>query len=169
MALHLHTIKPTPGSTKDRKRVGRGGKRGTYSGRGLKGQRARSGGKAGTLRRGLKQLVERTHKLSGFKSIHPKPYIVSLDALERRFEDGDKVNPSTLLKKGLIQNTERKVKILSNGDLKKKLVVENCLASESAKKIIEKAGGSIVDSVVEKSNEKAQTEEKKPASKEGEK
>lgn len=158
MSLYLHTIKPASGSKKKRKTIGRGGKRGTYSGRGLKGQRSRSGGKSHTLRRGLRQLVERTHKLPGFKSIYPKPAVVSLRDLSRHFEDGDTVNPASLVQKNLIQNSAQGVKILANGHINVKINVENCLSSAGAKQAIEAVGGTVKGVEVEK--------EKKEASKE---
>lgn len=145
MSLYLHTLKPTLGSRKKRKRVGRGGKRGTYSGRGLKGQRARSGGKRGLKRLGMRQLVERTHKLRGFKSPYKKPAIISLDKLNQHFKDNDKVTPQILFKKKLVGTIKNGVKILSNGQIKVKINVEGCQLSQGAKTAIEKAGGKILN------------------------
>ena len=142
MSLYLHNLKPSPGSKKKRKRVGRGGKRGTYSGRGLKGQRSRSGGKGGLKRLGMRQLVERTHKLKGFKSIHPKPQIVSLKDLGQ-FNDQAKITPQILVKKKLIKSAKNGVKILSNGEIKVKLNIAGCSFSQSAADKIKKAGGQI--------------------------
>ena len=144
MVLSLHTLQPSPGSRKKRKKVGRGGKRGTYAGRGLKGQRARSGGKGGLQRKGMRQLIERTHKLKGFKSIHPKPAIVSLGLIDKRFKDNDKVNPHSLLKKKLVDNIQAGVKILSNGEINAKIKVSGCFLSKAAQAKIAKAGGEVV-------------------------
>jgi large subunit ribosomal protein L15 len=144
MSLYLHTIKPSPGSKRKIKRVGRGGKRGTYSGRGLKGQRARSGGKRGLKRLGMRQLIERTHKLKGFKSIYKKPVIVPLSKLNKNFKENDKVTPQILLKKKLVDNISQGVKILSNGQIKVKITLEGCSVSQSAKAAIEKAGGKVI-------------------------
>ncbi|MFH1890406.1 MAG: 50S ribosomal protein L15 [Candidatus Kuenenbacteria bacterium] len=143
MTLYLHTIKPTPGLRKKKQRVGRGGKRGTYSGRGLKGQKARSGGKSGLKRRGMRQLMESSHKLRGFKSIHKKPEIVNLESLNDKFKDGDKITPIILRKKGLVDRINNGVKILGKGEIKVKLEISQCLASKSAKEKIEKAGGKV--------------------------
>ncbi len=143
MTLLLHNLKPYKSSKKTRKRVGRGGKRGSYSGRGIKGQKSRSGG-SGFKRRGVRQLVERTHKLKGFKSIHPKPAIVSLGALNKSFKDGDKVTPQRLFKHHLIESHKAGVKILSNGEIKIKIIVAGCSLSQKAKVSIEKAGGKII-------------------------
>lgn len=143
MALALHTLKLDRSSKKKAKRVGRGGKRGTYSGRGLKGQRSRSGGKSGLKRLGMRQLIERTHKLKGFKSIHSKPAIVSLGVLNKYFKDGDQVTPQILFKQKLIDSTKHGVKILANGEIKIKLNVGGCLLSQTAKIAIEKVGGKV--------------------------
>ncbi|OGG87643.1 50S ribosomal protein L15 [Candidatus Kuenenbacteria bacterium RIFCSPHIGHO2_02_FULL_39_13] len=144
MALNLSNLKPSPHSVKKHQRVGRGGKRGTYSGRGLKGQRARSGGGSGLKRLGMRQLMERTHKLKGFKSIHPKPVIISLDTLNKNFQDGARVDPRILLKKKLVAKISNGVKILSNGKIQVKLTVANCRLSKTAQAAIEQAGGKII-------------------------
>ncbi len=141
MALSLHNLKPNSRAKRKAQRVGRGGKRGTYSGRGLKGQRARSGGRGGLKRLGMRQLIERSHKLKGFKSIHSKPVVVSLADLDKAFKSGDKVTPQVLLKKKLITSVKPAVKILANGQLKIKLNVSGCLASRTARQAIEGAGG----------------------------
>lgn len=129
------------------KRIGRGGKRGTYSGRGMKGQKARSGSSVDPLfEGGRSSLVERLKKVRGFKSIHPKKSVFNLATLEKRFENGETVSAETLVGKGLIKESVVKngIKILGNGDLTKKLVVgKGILVSESAQAAIEKAGGSI--------------------------
>ena len=142
MALNLHSLKPNSESRKKKKRVGRGGKRGTYSGRGLKGQKARSG-VSGLKRKGMRQLIERTHKLKGFKSIHAKPAIISLNALNR-FKDGDKITPKILLDKKLVDNIKSGVKILSNGRIKVGITISGCSLSKTAKTAIEKAGGKVL-------------------------
>ena len=143
MALSLHTLTPNASTKKSRKRIGRGGKRGTYSGRGLKGQKARSGS-SGLKRKGMRQLVERTHKLRGFKSIHPKPATVSLGVLNKVFKDGDKVTPQSIFKHHLVESTRAGIKILSNGEIKIKITVSGCSLSQTAKTAIEKAGGKVL-------------------------
>ncbi len=129
MPIKLHNLKSNSSSTK--KRIGRGGKRGTYSGRGLKGQRSRSGGKRGLKRLGLKPLMTQTHKLRGFKSPHAKPETVNLKDLQKFFKDGEIVSPGTLLKRGLIKTRRNGVKILGMGKLTHKLTVVGCSVSES--------------------------------------
>lgn len=143
MPLSLHTIKPAVGSKKKKKRVGRGGKRGTYSGKGLKGQKARSG-TSGFKRRGMRPLIEATPKLRGFKSKKPKPAILNLKDLNI-FKDGEKVTPQILRKKGLVDNIKNGVKILGKGEIRVKIEVSNCQISASAKEGIEKLGGKIME------------------------
>lgn len=143
--MQIHELKVS--AKKSRKRVGRGGKRGTYSGRGMKGQKARSGGNVDPLFEGGKtSLIERLKKLRGFKSIHPKKTVLNLIDLENNFSDGDEISVSTLLKKGLLRKRKIKngVKILGNGELTKKLIIKDeILVSKSAKEAIEKVGGKI--------------------------
>ena len=129
MPIELHNLKPH--SSDSKKRIGRGGKRGTYSGRGLKGQRARSGGRSGLKRLGLKPLMTQAHKLRGFKSPHAKPETVNLKDLQKFFKDGETVAPGILLKKGLIKTTKNGVKILGVGKLTHKLTVTGCAVSKS--------------------------------------
>lgn len=145
MALTLHTIKPFSGSKKKVKRVGRGlGSTGTYSGRGQKGQRARSGGRGGLKLLGMRRIIMSTPKLRGFKSPYSKMVVVNLKDLEKKFNEGERVTPKTLLEKGLIGKMRVSVKILGNGEIKKKLTIENCSVSGSAREKIEKAGGKII-------------------------
>jgi len=143
MVLSLHTLSPGASVKKNRKRVGRGGKRGTYSGRGLKGQKSRSGS-SGLKRKGMRQLVERTHKLRGFTSIHARPAIVSLGALNKTFKDGDKLTPQLILKHGLVETIKAGVKILASGEIKIKIIVSGCSLSQAAQTAIEKVGGQVL-------------------------
>lgn len=160
MTLSLHTIHPTKGSTKTRKKIGRGGKRGTYSGKGLKGQKARSG-VSGLKRLGMRQLIEQTHKVRGFKSRNVKPEILNLDILNETFKDNDKISPKILKEKGLVDKIERGVKILGNNEIKVKLQIEDCTVSKTAKAKIEKAGGSIKEEKKEKEEKAPKQEDKK--------
>lgn len=145
MALSLHTLKPTKGSRRGKKRVGRGlGSKGSYSGRGVKGQRARSGGRSGLKLKGLRPLMLSTPKQRGFHSIKPKAMVVNIGDLAKVFVSGAKVNPKAILKKGLVSDITDGVKILGKGDIGIALTLEGCLVSASAKAKIEKAGGTIV-------------------------
>ena len=128
--------------------VGRGGTRGKTSGRGTKGQLARSGRK---LRPELRDIIKKLPKLRGrgknsFLSIQTKPVTINLADIENVYSNGEKVSPSTLSKKGVIKTYKGKnqsVKILGTGELTKKITVSNCEVSASAKAAIEKAGGSV--------------------------
>jgi large subunit ribosomal protein L15 len=143
--MQLHQIKPK-NTSRAKKRVGRGGKRGTYSGRGMKGQKSRSGAGKEPIIRGV---VKRYPKLRGYR-INPKKQDLSrvnLTILEAKFKDEEFVSPESLLKKGIICKTKRKkieVKILAKGDLTKKLTIKRCQVSGQAKLKIEKAGGKIL-------------------------
>lgn len=145
MATGAHTIQPNKASTATKKRVGRGNGsgKGTYSGRGLKGQRARSGGKGGTKRRGFKPHLQKMPKLRGFNSPHAKKETVTLATLDRITSKGDVVTPQFLKKKNVIADPSVGVKIVARGELKTAVTVKDCLASKGAVEQIEKAGGSI--------------------------
>ncbi len=144
MALNLSNLKPAPGSKRRAKTIGRGGKRGSYSGRGMKGQKARSGGKSGLKRLGLRQLMERTHKLRGFQSLVKKPAIVSLSIINKNFQNDDTVSPASLAAKKIIPSAQNRVKVLSDGQLNIKIKLADCLASAAAAEKIKKAGGEIL-------------------------
>lgn len=141
--MQLHDLKSNTGS-KSRKRVGRGGKKGTYSGRGVKGQKSRAGRKMEPMIRGI---FKRFPKLRGSTSeLMPKVllHIVNLADLQEKFPQGGEITPKILIESQLIGTIKGKmpmVKILSKGEIKAKFQVSGCLISESAKKAIEKAGG----------------------------
>lgn len=142
--MQLHELKPKT-KNKPRKRIARGGKRGTTSGRGTKGQKSRTGHK---IRPALREFLKKIPKQRGVKNvvISQKPQAVNIEKLEIHFKDGDKVNPQVLLEKKLVKPTKGQlpeVKLLGDGNITKKLLVENCQISETAKEKIEKAGGSI--------------------------
>jgi len=140
MQIHQLKIK----TQKKKRRIGRGGKKGTYSGRGMKGQKSRSGANVNPIFEGGRStLIEHLPKIRGFKSHRPKNQVVDLAHLEKHFADGDIVNPQFLLAKKLIDNIKTPIKILGDGELSKKITVEKCLVSKVAKEKIEKAGGSL--------------------------
>jgi len=146
MSLSLSTIKPAKNSKKKRKRVGRGNAsgHGTYSTKGLKGQKSRSG--VSNLKRlGMKMTLMRTPKKRGFKSLKPKNQVINLSLINKHFKDGDTVNPKLLLRKELVDTIMVPIKILGVGDLKiSNLKFENVLFSNSAKKQVEKTKGKII-------------------------
>ncbi|MFW6282833.1 MAG: 50S ribosomal protein L15 [Minisyncoccales bacterium] len=142
--MQIHELNPKHKKDK-KKRVGRGGTRGTYCGRGVKGQLARAGsGSEPAIRR----FIKRYPKLRGykFKPVLDKPAVINVEVLNANFNKGDKVTPKILVEKGLISRNSGKipkVKILGRGKIDKKIIVENCKLSKSAKKKIEKADGEI--------------------------
>ncbi len=142
--MQIHNLKRI---TKNKKTalVGRGGKRGKTSGRGGKGQTARAGHKA---RPEVRDFIKRVPKLRGyaFNSRNEKKSVINVADLELLFSNNDLVNPSTLVKKGILEisaGKNPKVKILSNGELTKKLEISGCTVSVGAKTKIEKVGGTV--------------------------
>ena len=142
--MQQHQLQPKH-KNRNTKRVGRGGRKGTYSGRGSKGQKARAGRKMEPI---VRALIKRYPKLRGYRSFSIKKdfAVVNLEVLEKNTKDGETINPENLVVKGIIRNIKGrtpKVKILGTGKITKKLVIENCKTSKTAKEAIEKAGGSI--------------------------
>ncbi len=129
--MQIHQIQKK--NQKSKKRVGRGGKRGTYSGRGNKGQGQRAGRKFQPI---IRELIKRYPKLRGYRNNPKGEAIISLNLSALSvFKEGEKVCPTSLLKKrliGRIGGKTPKVKILGNGTLKHKLVFEDCLFSKKA-------------------------------------
>jgi large subunit ribosomal protein L15 len=152
--LNLHSLKPAQ-ARKDRKRIGRGlgSGKGRYSGRGLKGQKSRSGSHkmpAG-FEGGQMPIDMRLGKLRGNTSADAMPIgpfrtysqPVNLRDLEERFDAGSEVTPETLKSKRLIRKVSVDVKVLGVGELTKALSVSAHGFSMTAKKKIESAGGSV--------------------------
>lgn len=149
--MRLHDIKPAPGSTKRRKRVGRGESsgHGKTSGRGHKGQKARSGG---AIRPGFeggqmplyRRLPKKGFSNAAFKTVYA---VFNLGRLAETFEDGATVNEASLREKNLLKGRWRHawdgIKILGEGELAKKLTFEVDKISASARAQVEKAGGSV--------------------------
>ena len=135
MALSLSTIKPTKGTTKKRVRVGRGNSSGSgnYSGKGMKGQKSRSG-VSGLKRLGMKKQLLQTPKVRGFKSKKPKNQAVDIKNINKYFKDGETVNAVSLVKYNLIKSDKLPVKILGKGKLKiKDLKFEGVIFSGSVR------------------------------------
>ena len=142
--MQIHELKPKH-KNRSKRRVGRGGKKGTYSGKGMKGQKSRAGRKMVPI---IRELIKRYPKLKGYRSfvLDDSYTVVNLVTLEKNSKDGETINPENLIKKGIvskIKGRSPKIKILGTGKLTKKLVVENCKTSKTAKEAIEKAGGTI--------------------------
>ncbi|TSC74384.1 MAG: large subunit ribosomal protein L15 [Parcubacteria group bacterium Gr01-1014_44] len=152
--MQIHELRRT-NKQKVRKRIGRGGKRGTFSGKGSKGQKARSGVHMGADFRGGNRplwkvfpkkrgstkkvaIKHRTFQLRGAKAVP-----VNLELVNKIFSDNEIVSPTTLLEKKIIKSKDKKIKILGSGELVKKFVFEGLLFSQSAREKVLKAGGEI--------------------------
>jgi large subunit ribosomal protein L15 len=144
MGTTLHTLKGPAGSTRNRKRIGRGPGSGTgeQSGKGVKGQKARTGHHGARLGfEGGQMPMQRRFPKKGFKNpFRVEVFAVNVSDLEARFE-GQVVDLASLQSRGLVPRREKAVKVLGNGDLTKKLTVRVAAFSASAKEKIEKAGG----------------------------
>jgi len=148
--MQLHELKPTS-ARKTAKRIGRGGKRGKTSGKGHKGQKARAGNSS---RPEMREIIKKLPKLRGHgvnrartvNSERVLPIVINVSDLESGLEAGATVTPRSLVIAKVIDTKKRKapaVKILGNGSLTKKFVIEDCQVSKSAKEKIEAAGGSV--------------------------
>ncbi len=135
MSLELNNFKKPARVKKDRKRIGRGNASGTgtYSGRGQKGQGSRSG-VTGLKRLGMKKQLMQIPKLRGFKSLRPNNQVVSIDSINAVYKEGETVNPTTLVEKGLVKKADLPIKILGKRAIKvKDIKVENVKMSQGAK------------------------------------
>lgn len=141
--LKLNNLKS---SGKSRKRVGRGGARGATSGRGFGGQKARAGAGVGVLFEGGQMpLVRRLPKRGFNNTVFATHYeIVNLVQLESKFENDEAVTPESLHARGLIDDACSLIKVLGNGELKKKLHVKAHAFSSHAQDVIKKCGGEAV-------------------------
>ena len=143
--MQINTLKLKNGRKKKKQQIGRGGKKGTYCGKGNKGQKARSGAHVNPLFEGGRStLIDHLKKARGFKSLSARTIVVRIERLEKKFKDGDEINKETLIKAGLISSVEAKgkVKILGKTELKHKFKIgPDIFLSLSAKASIEKSGG----------------------------
>jgi large subunit ribosomal protein L15 len=140
--MDLHDIKPAEGSKKDRRRVGRGpgSGLGKTSGRGHKGQMARSGARHKRGFEGGQTPLQRRLPKFGFTNLFRKEFqIVNLADLGRC--EGTEITPETLKAAGLIKKADRPVKVLGNGEVEKALTVKAAAFSKPARAKLEKAGG----------------------------
>lgn len=143
--MKLNELKATEGSRRNRKRVGRGTSSGygKTSGRGQKGQLARSGGKTRLGFEGGQMPLYRRMPKRGFNNINRKEYaIINLNDLNK-FEAGSEVTIDSLKEAGIVKKELAGVKVLANGKLDVKLTVKVNKVSESAKKAVETAGGTV--------------------------
>jgi len=142
--MQIHQLQPKH-KNHSKKRVGRGGKKGTYSSRGMKGQNSRAGRKFMPM---IRELIKKYPKLKGYRRFvfEDNTAVVNITSLEGKFKNNSLVNPTTLVLAGIVEKIEGKnpkVKILGTGKLSKKLSIEHCKVSKTAKDAIEKAGGSV--------------------------
>lgn len=141
--MKLHELSPTPGSSKDAFRKGRGpgSGNGKTSGKGHKGQKARSGGGVRPGFEGGQMPLARRVPKRGFVNIFATKYAtINISDLER-FEDGAVVDAAVIKETGLVKKALDGIKVLGNGEITKKLTVKATAFSTSAKEKIEKAGG----------------------------
>lgn len=131
--MQLHQLQSIH-KNKNKKRIARGGKRGTYSGRGQKGQKSRAGAK---IRPAERDLIMRIPKRRGFKNkpFSPKAWVINVGDLEKKFD-----NSQTITKKLF---KAKRVKILGEGEVKKPFIIGGLELSKKAKEKIKAAGGTI--------------------------
>ncbi|MGQ9456599.1 MAG: 50S ribosomal protein L15 [Armatimonadota bacterium] len=145
--MRLNDLRPAPGSTHKRKRVGRGtgSGHGTSAGRGTKGQKARSsGGVRPGFEGGQTPLHRRLPQMRGFKNITRKEYaVVNVDDLEERFEAGTEITPEVLVASGLVKKIKDGIKVLGDGGLTKSFIVKAHKFSKTAEEKIKAAGGTV--------------------------
>lgn len=142
--MKLHELSPVDGSKKSVKRIGRGHGSGwgKTSGKGHKGQKARSGGSIRPGFEGGQMPLQRRVPKRGFNNIFRKKIVaLNLKQLETKFDNGAVVDVDVLRNAGLVKNSFDGVKILGNGELTKSLTVKVDGFSATAKEAIEKAGG----------------------------
>ena len=142
--MKLHELSPVPGSTKERKRIGRGpaSGQGKTAGKGHKGQKARAGRGMQIGFEGGQMPLQRRIPKRGFNNIFRKEFAtVNIASLDKVFNDGDTVTIEALVASGLVKKTLDGVKVLGNGEITKKLTVQVNAYSETAKSKIEAAGG----------------------------
>jgi large subunit ribosomal protein L15 len=145
--MELKDLRPAKGSTKARKRVGRGNGSGygKTAGRGMNGQLSRSGGgKRPGFEGGQTPLYMRLPKMGGFRNINRIEYApVNVKRIAEKYAAGDTVDAQTLYEKGIIKHTDTPVKVLGDGDIDIAVTVKVDKVSASAKAKIEAAGGKV--------------------------
>ena len=141
--MELNKLKPNVGSIKSKKRVGRGNSsgHGTTAGRGSKGQRSRSGSKISPYFEGGQMPLSRRLPKRGFRNFFSKKYaIINLEQFNR-YNDGDTISPEQLIEDGLIKKIMSGLKVLSKGEINKKLTIKAHKFSKTAINKIESIGG----------------------------
>ncbi len=137
--MQSHNLQKSQG--REHRRIGRGGKRGSFSGRGIKGQKARAGRR---IRPQVRDIIKKAHKRRGYFMIShmAKPIIINMEAIEKNFKAGAKITKKSLSEKGFIPKGGKKdfeIKILGKGKFLKKFDFDkNILMSASVKKHVGK-------------------------------
>jgi large subunit ribosomal protein L15 len=143
--MDLNSLRPPQGSTKNRKRIGRGtgSGHGKTATKGHKGQKARSGGSIKAGFEGGQMPMQRRLPKRGFNPLNKKIYtIVNLSQLES-FESGSNIDAGVLVQSGIVKDVRAGIKILADGELTKALVVKDLRVSAAAKEKIQAAGGTV--------------------------
>jgi large subunit ribosomal protein L15 len=146
--MRQHELAPPPGSKHKRKRVGRGdgSGHGTYSGRGLKGQKARSGGGVRLgFEGGQNPLIKSLPRKRGFTNIFRTEYSTINLARLSVFEPGTEVTPELMVERRLVKNLKRPIKVLGDGEVRGLLVVRANKFTAAARRKIEAGGGRAED------------------------
>jgi large subunit ribosomal protein L15 len=146
--IRLDTLSPAPGSRKSKKRVGRGdgSRKGSFSGRGCKGQKARSGFRMKPgFEGGQLPIIKRLPSQRGFTNIFKTQYDVVNVGQLNGFEPGTEVDIIMLMTVGLVKTGQNLVKILGNGEIDRPLTVKADKFTPAAKAKIEAAGGKVIE------------------------
>lgn len=146
--MYLENIPKRTNRKSKGKRLGRGygsGVGGHTVGRGVKGQKSRSGHKSlVAFEGGNVPFYRRMPKYAGFKSMSlTKTQVININTLSENFKSGDKVTKESLVEKGLISKKSNEIKILAEGEIEKKLEIEGLKISSTAKEKVVKAGGTV--------------------------
>jgi len=162
MTIRLNDLQDNPGARKDKKRVGRGigSGKGKTGGRGVKGQKSRSGVAIKGFEGGQMPLHMRLPKRGFNKPNRAKFAEVNIGTLQaavdaKKLDAGSKVDAAALIEAGLLKRAYHGVRLLGSGELSAKLDIEVVYATASAKAAVEKAGGSVTTTRAEASAEKA--------------
>ena len=145
--MQQHSLKSPEGSKKNRKRVGRGDSSGSgsYSGKGMKGQKSRSGGGVRPgFEGGQLPLIKKLSALRGFNNIFRREFIpINLNTISKLYEKDNEISPETLVEKNVLKDTKSPIKILGDGEINFSVKVTAHKFSRSAKDKIIAAGGTI--------------------------
>lgn len=142
--MQIHELKPQT-AWRRKRRIGRGGKRGTTAGRGTKGQKARAGAK---IRPAIRDILKKLPKRRGyrFRPFRSRPVPLNLSRLAARFPDGASVDPAALMTAGLVRRMKGRVpavKVLGGSPIAKRLHMRGVALSASARRHVLEAGGTV--------------------------